>query len=321
MKYLRTQFFDFLFIFLVPFVAAIVPWRIACRWLKFWARREYGPYDEAAHAAAAVAPCYVPIADARAFRAEVRLVWLLDCCDMYLSVLHRRSAWPWHLDQAGAWPASSRFIATGFHHATGMWVFQSLARGGYSSQIVSARFDKNDYRGLPVRYWLAKLRASQMARQAGNPIAFRPGARAELARSLGRGVIIVGVIDMPPRLAPRGQHPVRMLGNDATLPEGLLDIAREANVPLVPYWVEMDLQRCARRVCVGAPLDPNDIDGTLQSLADILDREIRRTPSAWFFWREWPDWLTWAAAHARGDVPNLRAQGIQYEASASPREG
>ena len=96
---------------------------------------------------------------------------------------------------------------------------------------------------------------------------------------------------------------------------------KAANVPLVPYWVEMDLQRCARRVCVGAPLDPNDVDGTLQALADILDREIRRTPSAWFFWREWPDWLTWAAAHARGDVPNLRAQGIQYEASASPREG
>ncbi len=148
-----------------------------------------------------------------------------------------------------------------------------------------------------------------------------PGARDTLAHSLSRGVIIVGVIDMPPRLAPRGQHPVRMLDRDATLPEGLLDLAREANVPMVPYWVEMDLQRCTRRVCVGEPLDPNDVDGTLQALADILDREIRRTLSAWFFWREWPDWLEWAAANARRDVSNPHAQGLQYEASASPREG
>ena len=28
-----------------------------------------------------------------------------------------------------------------------------------------------------------------------------------------------------------------------------------------------------------------------QALADILDAQIRRTPSAWFFWPEWPQWL------------------------------
>ena len=184
MKFLRVQFFDFLYFYFVPFLAAVMPWTLARGWLKFWARREMGPYEEAARMAAMVAPAYVDIGDERAFRADMRLVWLLDCCDMYLSLLRRRSAWPQHLSQQGAWPETSCFIATGFHHSTAMWVFQSLARGGHSSQIVSARFDKSDYRGLPLRYWQARLRASQVKKQSGHPMVFRPGVREQLSRGL-----------------------------------------------------------------------------------------------------------------------------------------
>jgi len=121
-----------------------------------------------------------------------------------------------------------------------------------------------------------------------------------LLTALAAGKPVVGVIDMPPRLAPRGQRHVRLLDHDASFPDGLLDLARTAGVPVVPYWMEYDLERGRRRFCVGAPLGPNDAPGTLQSLADILDKQIRATPSAWFFWPEWPDWI-------RSTTPNRQA--------------
>ena len=296
MNFLRRQYYDALYFYFVPFIAAVLPWTLSRGWLKFWARREAGPYDEAARAAAAVAPDYLDIGDARTFRTNMRLVWLLDCCDMYLSLLRPRRWWPRHIEQSGVWPEVGGFVALGFHHGTGLWVFPSIAKRGLDSQLVSARFDRSDYRGLPLRYWQGRLRASQVKRQSGYPMAFRPGVKEQLARALAAGVAVVGVIDMPPRLAPRGQRPVRLLDHDACFPDGMLALAREAKLPVVPYWVEFDLERCTRRFCIGQALDPADTQNTLQALADVLDRQIRRTPSAWLFWREWPAWIADTAA-------------------------
>jgi hypothetical protein len=316
MKFLRTQWLDFLFFCFVPCIAAMLPWSLSSRWLKFWSRREWGPFDESARTAASIAPAYLDIGDARVFRANMRLVWLLDCCDMYLSLLRPRKWWPHHVGHLGAWPQLKAFAVAGFHYSAALFVLPSLRSSGFESQLVSARFDRRDYQGLPVRYWQAKLRSLEVKRLCGHPMAFRPGVREQMMRALAANVCVIGVLDMPPRLAPRGQRPVRLLDQVACLPDGLLGVAREANVPVVPYWVEVDLDTCTRRICIGEPLDPADVTGSLQALADILDRQIRRTPSAWMFWREWPTWIADAAALRDGHPPPTSAQGIQYEAPA-----
>ncbi len=292
----RSLFADAMQFFFVPFVAALLPWRWATRWLHWWSARRGGPFDEAARAAETIAPKYLDVGSAEAFARALRLTWLLDTCDAYLSLTRwRRSWWPRYVQQVGAWPTCGAFIATGFHHGTGLWVFRSLARAGRDSVLVAARWERADYRGLPLRYWYGRLRAWDVERISGQPIAFRPGVRDRLAAALASGTPVVGVIDMPPRLAPRGQRRVRLLDHDICFPDGLLVLARAAGVPLVPDWVEFDLQNCTRRFCIGEPLDPNDASGTLQVLADILDRQIRRTPGAWFFWPEWPAWVSAAA--------------------------
>jgi lauroyl/myristoyl acyltransferase len=81
-----------------------------------------------------------------------------------------------------------------------------------------------------------------------------------------------------------------MLGRDVSWPVGLLDIASQAGVPIVPYWIEFDLERGTRVLAIGEPLDPAGED-TLQALADLLDEQIRRTPSAWMLWSEWRHWM------------------------------
>src|SRR5690606_14972010 len=92
-------------------------------------------------------------------------VWLLDHCDPYLSLLRPRvERMPWHLGTRGAWPARGPFVAVGFHHGTGFWVFRALRRAGHESVLVSARWDRSDYRGVPIRYWFGRLRAYEIER-------------------------------------------------------------------------------------------------------------------------------------------------------------
>lgn len=295
----RALLVDLRQFYLVPLVAALLPWRLAARWLRWWAARRDGPFEEAVRGAVAIAPQVLDVGGAEAFAHALRLTWLLDTCDAYLSLTRwRRRWWPWHVVQVGTWPARGAFIATGFHHGTGLWVFRSLARSGRNSVLVAGHWRRDDYRGLPLRYWYGRLRAFDIERVSGLPIAFRPGVRDRLAATLAAGIPVVGVIDMPPRLAPRGQHPVRLLDHEISFPDGLLALARSAGVPLVPYWVEFDLARCTRRFCIGEPLDPEDPPRSLQRLADILERQIRQTPGAWLFWPEWPAWVTAAAQNA-----------------------
>jgi len=297
MPKLRPLFADAWQFFIVPAVAAVMPWRLGRAWLRFFARRPNGPFAEASRAAAAIAPAHWHVGDVEQFAANMRLVWLIDTCDLYLCLLHRARAWrPWHVQRVGEWPRDTAFIATGFHHGTGHWVFKTLAEAGRNSMLVSARWDKSDYTGLPLRYHYGRLRGGDVERLSGNPVAYRPGVKQMLSDALQRGDCVVGVIDMPPRLAPRGQRPVRLLDRDVSFPDGLLMLAQEAGVPLVPYWIEFDLDQCTRRFCIGAPLDPHDVDGTLQKLADVLDAQVRRTPAAWYFWPEWPQWLADARA-------------------------
>lgn len=293
---LRTQISDAWQYFLAPALAALLPWRLGYRWLRWLSRREGGAFDEPARAAVAVAPQHLPLADTAAFAANVRLNCLLDVADLYLSLRRpRRGALPWHVQQVGQWPQERNFVAASFHHGNGHWVFKSLARAGFNSTFVSARWQRADYAGVPLRYWYGRLRGADIERLGGRPVVFRPRARAQLAQVLAERAVVVSLFDIPPRLAPRGQRPVRLLDRDVCFPDGALELAQAAGLPVVPYWMEFDLASGVRRLVIGQPLDPAD-PATLQALADVLDRALRRTPSAWFFWPEWPRWLEDAPA-------------------------
>lgn len=290
MSILRRSLTDAWQFFVAPFFASLLPWPLAWRWLRRLAARDGGPFDEVASAAATIAPDYVAIGDHAAFAARVRLIWLLDAVDLFLSLTRVRRRWrPHHVGIDGTWPRGA-FVAIGFHHGTGHWTFKSLAEAGHRAMFVSARWHRRDYARLPLRYWYGCLRGWDIARLGASPIAFRPGAKATITNALAVGTAIVAMIDIPPRLAPRGQKRVHLLGRQASLPTGLLALAHEAGVPVVPYWSELDLDAGTRRVCIGAPLDPAAPD-ILQMFADYLDAQIRRMPEAWHFWPEWPRWI------------------------------
>lgn len=305
--FLRAQLIEVWFFFFVPGVAALLPWVLGWRWLRLWARFGGGPFDEAARAALAVAPQYVDTGNPRKFLSAVRLIWLMDYCDLYLSITRWRRGWrPWHVTCSGSWPKEGAFIAAGFHFGTCHWVFKTLAAAGHDSTVISVRWNRSDFQKYPMRYHYGRLRYWDMQRLGRRPVSYRPGIKEKLIETLRSGATVVGLIDLPPRMAPRGQRPVRMLDQEASLPDGTIAIAREAGVPIVPYWIEFDERLCTRRFCIGDPLDATDGAATLQELATILERQIRRTPCAWFFWPEWPQWI----ARPNADAENV-SQGAR----------
>jgi hypothetical protein len=295
----RDQLVEAWYSFVVPGVAALMPWRLGWRWLRLWARRKSGPFNTAARTALAAARQYIPIPDEQAFVERMSLIWMIDYRDFFLSTLHRRMWTPRYVERVGNWPAQGPFIVMGFHFGAAYWLYQFLAQAGYDCTTVSTRFDWADHRARPVLYGFGRWRYRNMERISGRPIAYRPGVGPVLRQSLQDGVPILSLADLPPRMVPRGQHAVRLLGHDLSFPDGALELAQENGALVVPIWVEFDRDLYKRRFCIGEPLNPADKAGTLQKLADILDRQIQATPEGWTFWSELPSWISDAGRAGR----------------------
>ena len=305
---LRAWLHDAWIMYAAPWLPSWLPWPWAYACYRFFARFRC-MYPEPADAAAAVAPRYLPIADVEAFRRDVRTVWLLDAVDLHLSLRHRTDWLPAHVEVRGSWPASGAFIAVSFHYGTGLWVFRDLRRHGRDAVLISARFERAPHAEHPLRYRYGTTRMAEVERISGQPNAYRPGIRQTILAALAGGTPVISVMDMPPRLAPRGQWPVDWLGQPASLPDGSLTLAREAGVPIVPYWVEIDLARGRRTLVIGDACDPQPADAVLAGLARSLDGLIRRQPAAWLFWNEWPQWMRDAQAlHAPQAFANRSAK-------------
>jgi len=297
-----------------------LPWPLAYRCFRRLARRE-GLFPDAV-AGAAIAPQTLPIADVAAFRRDVRTTMLLDTADLYLSRRHRLDWWPESVAVEGEWPRHGAFLAITFHYGTGIWLCRSLRRAGHRARFLSGRFDAADFTGRPRVYRYGIERLAEVERIGGAPPIFRPGARVDILRTLDAGDCVIGLIDVPPRLAPRDQRPATLLGQRASLPDGLVRLAREAGVPVVPCWVEVDFARGTRRVVIEPPLRVTQDAGVLDHFAAVLDRIVRAQPAAWQFWREWPAWIADARGlHAGRAFSNEQGAGTLDHSDATTGSG
>jgi hypothetical protein len=275
-----------------------LPWPLAYACYRALARQRSLYADFAS--GATCAPDYLPIANVDAFLHDVRTIHLLDVADLALSRRMPVEWWPNHIDVAGEWPRSGAFVAVTFHYGTGLWICRALRHAGRRSRFLSGRFERDAFEARPLLHRYGAERLAEVERITGSPIAYRPGARETLLEALAEGVSVIGLIDVPPRLAPRGQQPVELLGRPASLPDGLLQLAADANVPIVPCWVELDFATGRRRVVIGEARAATPVDATLGEIAATLDRLIRKSPAEWMFWREWSGWLDDAATLRAG---------------------
>ena len=280
---------DFWRLCVLPGLPSLLPWRWA--WACFRAL-SHAPIllEDQVRTCAQVAERTLPDTDARALRRRLRLVRLLDIADLYLARRTPLLAPPGgHFRTVGEWPKGP-FVAVSFHYGNGMWMLRDLLRKGRRTVVIAAPFEPGDFRGQRVYLGYSRMRYREMERSAGHVAAYRPRVREKLMQALADGHVVMSLLDLPPRLVPANQRPVSLLDRPASLPIGVFQLAAAANVPVVPFWVELDANGL-RTLKIGEARDAHDIDGNLAWFAALLDSLIRRDPAAWYFWTEWPTWL------------------------------
>jgi hypothetical protein len=285
---------DFWTLFAVPGLPAVLPWRWAWAFYRTMSRFPLLlPAQMSARADIAVQA--LPGTDRARLRRRMRFLQLLDFADLYLARRAQLTALPGgHFTVEGEWP-SGPFLAVSFHYGTGMWMLRDLLRKGRRTTVVAAPFEPGDFKGRRVYLGYGRARHREMERSAGASAAYRPGVREKLVKALAEGNVVMSLLDLPPRLVPANQCAVTLLGQPASLPAGVFQLAAALNVPVVPFWIEINA-RGVRKLVIEPAREPQDVAANLAHFAALLDALIRRDPAAWHFWSEWPAWQHDAAA-------------------------
>ena len=268
-------------LFLLPLLAALLPWRLGFGLLQRAAKWPWvlaSEVDQAFKGAATVSP----IADRAAWQWEHRLVRMADHADLYLSLLRGDGWLRRHVHVQGSWPESGPFLAAFLHSGAGLWGLRHLRGAGHRAAFVSIRFDRSMYGNQPLRYWYACLRARATARAAGRPLIFTGNARQEMLDRLAHGENIVAALDVPP--AGRSGVATRLFGRPAHLVRGVFDIAVESQVPIVLFTMRVHADTGERTLCIHPPIRGISAEALAAHFAPLLEREATENAPAWHFW-------------------------------------
>jgi hypothetical protein len=266
-------------LFVLPGLAAILPWTLCFRCYRLLARL---PIYRAQSAAALTGAQHLQrIADPRRWLAEHRLTRLCDHADLYLSMTRGDRWMHRHLQVRGQWPlASQPFLAVTFHWGAGWWALRHLRAQGVRSAFLSIRFDRTSFQGDRVAFGYANLRMREVCRASGADAIYTNGASAAIREAWRQGISVVALFDVPPQLTP---HSVtsRVLERDIRLPSGLARLARDEGVPVVAFNVGIDAATGARLLEISPPCGGGDEFETVAYLAKEFDRLLSRSLAAW----------------------------------------
>ena len=206
---------------LLPALAAVLPWRACFRVYRAAARASW-PFraeTEAAHAAAAR---YLDPGDARATGAA-RIGWCASSTRP-TTTCRATAATRWldrHVLTRGAWPGRGEpFLALGYHWGAGLWALRSLRRAGHGAAFLSAEVDARQLGVGGVALRQARRRMRELERAGGLAPIYLGGASAAMQAVFAQGDVVVALIDVPPRAGPghRARHPARARGAPARRP-------------------------------------------------------------------------------------------------------
>lgn len=294
--------------FLLPGLAAILPWSVAVaifRHLSAW-KSLYSPeWVPALPQVLALLPELDPEIWARNFR----LTRLIDHADYWVS---RTRGGRWrrhHLVLDGQWPAAGvPAVGVFFHWGPHLWAVDSLREAGHACAVLAGHYTKRSVGGAWLGWAYAILRIKELSRVAARPLIFAPGTVNKSLATLAAGDWVIGTPDVPPaqtRLAVQ----VTLFGRNAWLPAGLVEIARRAQVPLVQFACALDLTTGKRRLRIDPPLDPHHPQ-VMQVLADRFEALLRENPAAWSLWAFMPAFFDPPPANAAVGQMELPAEQL-----------
>jgi hypothetical protein len=289
---IRLELRSLLEFFLLPALAVLLPWPLAYRLLRRLARYP-GLYEEEWRPALAQAQALalVPIDDPADWAWRYRTCRLVDHADYWLSRLRRARWLRRHVDRRGDWPPL-RGAAVGafFHWCAGMWGVRALLASGNRSSVLAGRFSKRSMGGARLGYLYGHMRLRELARASSAPLIYAPRTVQQSVAALAEGRWVIGTPDVPPS-ETRIAVPVQLFGRTGYMPEGLLLIARKADVPVVIFTLALDFDSGRRELRVWGPFDAND-PGLMQRIADTWEGLIREKSWGFTLWPAMPAFFT-----------------------------
>lgn len=279
---------DLLELWLLPGMAALLPWRLCFPLFRRLARVTW-LYREAVE---------VDWLEARRqgwggenqahWLWHRRLVTLVDHADLYLS-LTRGKAWAARfVDVQGDWPAAgqSALLCT-FHWGAGMWGLRhAVAHWGHAHALV-APLDRSHFSGRWMLWLYARLRTREVGRVLNAPALDVSASLRPVLRALRQGQVVMAAVDVPADTSDASVE-VPLLGRVARFPRGLFRVAATQNVAVSVYITGLDVATGRRWLRI-KNLQPQDNPLLLAEhvFAELSDLIAQDAP-AWHFWGQSP---------------------------------
>lgn len=294
---LRLEIHALLELYLIPGLCALMPWWLGFRWLRFCSRFK-ALYRGEWQASLAQARQFVRIDDEAMWARQFRLCRLVDHADYWTSRTRSRRWLRHHMDVISPWPAlPTAAVGVFFHVCPGLWAMRSLREQGFDTSVLAGHFSRRSMGGSYLAHVYGVIRLRELQRVSGGPLIFSPGTVKKSIAMIERGGWIAGTPDVPPTETALGV-PVRLFERDAHFAEGLLLIARRAEVPVVIFTLGLDLANGRRSLEVLGVHDPN-ATGLIQTIADHWQRLLCERSWGFMLWAAMPAWFAAPAQRER----------------------
>lgn len=273
----------FIELFLLPGMAALLPWRwCLCLFQRVARGRRLYPEVEWMLRGARSAGV---VDSEEEWRSALRLTRIFSYADLYLSMFRTNRWLARHVDVTGNWPPGA-FLAVTYHWGAGMWALRHLTAHGKRTAFLSARFDRSTFHDSRLRYWYGLLRTRETSRAGGGAgVIFTGGSSETIAAAHRAKVCVMALLDVAPK-PTQATAQVVLLGRPARLRRGLARLAVEEDIPVVTFCMRLDRVSGRLKLQIDAPLHAATADGLMVKLAANFQSALELDPCAWHSWSE-----------------------------------
>ena len=176
----------------------------------------------------------------------------------------------------------SAVILLNYHFGGGFWVLPFLKDKGIEVQFHSTDIKKEDYPSKRAFYFFHKFSNWVIGRMFGRRVAYKKEGRKNLINALREGAWVTTAFDVPPYLI-RDNMEVQFLNMRTRFPKGLISIAKELNIPVLPFFSFLE-NGTARKICFESPIYVKDEEECVKECVRLIDRKIRERPDHWHLW-------------------------------------
>lgn len=168
------------------------------------------------------------------------------------------------------------------HFGAGFWILPFLKEKGIPAHFFSADIEKRHHPSGKALYYYQRLRIGAVKRASGERTLYKKEGRQELIEALHERKWVIILFDVPP-FRVRDVMEVPFLSQKALFPKGIISIAKETHVPILPFFSFLDGER-KRRILFERSFFTEDIEGSVKTCVNLIETNIVKRPDHWHLW-------------------------------------